>query len=286
MQRAGSELPRSLRLVEVAVVLAIVGALVGLLIPAVMRVRAAASRVSCAGHFCMLAVALHGYADSHDGAYPAGTVLHPDLPPERRLSWWVSILPHVEQGKVFEQFDPWRGADDPRNAQAAGNRWRHLVCPASGEYSHDPTGEYWKTATPVTHYVGVAGVGADAATLPSGHPSAGVFGYDRRTALKDGFPDGTSNTLMLIETGMNPGHWAYGGTATVRAFEREPAYVGPGRPFGGFHDGPPTVFTPRDRLCNVAFADGRYRTFTDKTDPALLEALATVGGKEELPANW
>ena len=56
--------------------------------------------MSCAGHFCQLAVALHSYADAHDGAYPPGTVLHPDLPPERRLSWWVSILPHVEQQKL------------------------------------------------------------------------------------------------------------------------------------------------------------------------------------------
>jgi prepilin-type processing-associated H-X9-DG protein len=46
------------------------------------------------------------------------------------------------------------------------------------------------------------------------------------------------------------------------------------------------VFSARDRLCNVAFADGSYRQFTDKIDPAVLEALATVGGREELPPEW
>jgi prepilin-type processing-associated H-X9-DG protein len=213
-------------------------------------------------------------------------VLHPELPPDQRLSWWVSILPYIEKQEVFEQFDPWRGAGDPRNERATSNRFRHFVCPASGECTYGNRGESWKSATPLTHYVGVAGVGPDAAALPLGHPSAGVFGHDRRTPLKDGIPDGKSNTLMLIETGMNPGHWAYGGTATVRAFEREPVYIGPGRPFGGFHDGPFSFFSPRDRLCNVAFADGSYRSLTDKTDPAVLEALATVGGREELPANW
>ena len=41
---------------------------------------------------------------------------------------------------------------------------------------------------------------------------------------------------MLIETANNPGHWAYGGNATVRGFEPDTApYIGPGRPFGGFH---------------------------------------------------
>ena len=70
--------------------------------------------------------------------------------------------------------------------------------------------------TPVTHYVGVAGVGADAVALPLCHPRAGAFGHDRRTPLKDGFPDGTSTTLLLIETVNAPGHWAFGGTATRR----------------------------------------------------------------------
>jgi hypothetical protein len=274
------------RRVEVLVVIAIIGALIGLLAPAVMRVRDAAARMTCHGRFCMLSIALHNYADSHDGAYPSGTVLHPDLPPDQRLSWLVLLLPYLSEDDIFKQFDPWRGPGDARNERAASNRLRHVVCPASGEHRWDNYGEYWKSATPITHYVGVAGVGADAATLSPGAPRAGVFGHDRRTPLKDGFPDGTSNTLMLIETGRNPGHWAYGGTATVRAFEGELPYIGPQRPFGGFHSGPYTVFTPRERLCNGAFADGSYRTLTDRIDPAVLEALATIGGREELPPNW
>lgn len=276
----------SRRRVEVCVVLAIVLALIGLLVPAVQRVRAAAARVSCQGQFCMMGLALLNYAEAHDGAFPAGTVLHPALPPDQRLSWLVSLLPFLSRDDIFQQFEPWCGATDPRNERATSNRIRHLTCPASGEYSRDPTGDYWKSPAPVTHFVGIAGVGAGAAALPPGHSGAGAFGYDRRTPLKDGFPDGTSNTLTVIETGRDPGHWAYGGSATVRAFEREPPYIGPDRPFGGFHSGPLTVFTARDRLGNVAFADGSYRQFIDKTGPALLEALATVGGREELPSEW
>lgn len=274
---------------QVLVVVAVLCVLIcaGLLFPAMQKVREAAARMACAGHLCQLGFALHNYAGADPierkprpgEEFPRGTLPNPDLPPERRLSWLVTVLPYIEQDRAFKQFDLTRGPSDPRNEAAISNRFRHLTCPSSGER--------WKLPTPVTHYVGVSGVGADAATLPLKHPRAGVFGYDRRTSLKDGFPDGTSNTLMLIETANEPGHWAFGGRATVRGFEPGTApYLGPERPFGGFHSGPPVLFGSRTHACNVGLADGSYRTLSSATAPEVLEALATVGGKEELPPNW
>lgn len=195
----------------------------------------------------------------------------------------MSVLPYTGHDDVFKQFDLTRGLGDPQNATPASNRFRSLVCPTSGEHAR---GERWKSLAPLTHYVGVAGVGADAAELPLKHPRAGVFGHDRRTPVKDGIPDGIANTLMLIETANNPGHWAFGGPATVRAFEGGGPYIGSGRAFGGFHNGAPVVFGERTYGCNVAFADTSLRTLTSGIDPTVLEALATVGGKEELPAHW
>lgn len=114
-----------------------------------------------------------------------------------------------------------------------------------------------------------------------------MFGYDRRITFEKGFPDGTSNTLLIIETANDPGHWAYGGPATVRAFDPDAApHIGPGRPFGGFHNGGLVLFGPRSHICVVAMADTSVRSFTNATAPEVLEALATVGGKEPLPANW
>jgi hypothetical protein len=277
--------PRRYVLVIVPIVLLLLCA--GLLFPAIGRVRDAAARMACAGHFCQLGVALHSYASANQESFPPGTVPHPELPPEQRLSWLVPVLPYFEQDSVFKQFDLTFGSGDVRNAKPTSTRIRFLTCPASDECVRNNGGEVWKSPAPLTHYVGVAGIGSDAATLPLGHPRAGVFGYDRRTALKDGFPDGISNTLMLIETANNPGHWAYGGPATVRAFEPGTApYIGEDRPFGGFHNSQLVLFGARTYKCNVGLADRAYRTFTNKTDPAVLEALATVAGKEELPANW
>lgn len=260
----------------------------GLLFPAVMRVREAAARMSCAGNFCYLGVALHSYAETHGGAFPTGTRPHPVLPAEQRLSWIVALLPHIDQDREFRQFDLARGPREPENATATANRFRTLVCPSSDEYASSNGFERkWKSPYPLTHRIGVAGVGPDAAALPEKHPRAGVFGCDRRTALSDGIPDGASNTLMLAETAHEPGHWAHGGAATVRAFDPSAQpYIGPARPFGGFHSGQFVVFGTRERLGTFGFADGSYRTLSHSTAPEVLEALATVAGREQLPADW
>lgn len=282
----------SRRYVPVIVVAVLLLLCAGILFPGVCRVREAAARMTCTSHLKQWAVALHNYADtfpeSRNGkpryAFPAGTIPNADLPPEERLSWYVSVLPYVEQSDLYKQFDLRRGPSDSRNQPATEKGFSHLVCPSSGAWERDA--RRWRSS-PRTDYVGVSGVGPDAAMLSLGHPRAGVFGYDRRTAFPDDMPDGMSNTLLLIETANNPGHWANGGTATVRAFEPGTApYIGPGQPFGGFHNGAPAIIGTRTYTCNVAMADGSVRGFSNVTAPEVLEALATVNGKETLPANW
>jgi hypothetical protein len=250
--------------------------------------------MTCSNNLKRYALALHAYTSFNpvprggktDGAFPEGTVAHPTLPPEQRLSWCVPLLRFLQAHDTFKQFDLTRGPGDPANETPVSIRFQWMVCPATSE--RDSNGksrtEHWKSPTPFTHYVGVAGVGPDAAELPLKHPRAGVFGHDRSTKISD-ITDGLSNTLLVIETANAPGHWAFGGFATVRAFDPADApYLGPGRPFGGLHD---STFPVRTwRFCNVAMADGAVRAITTDTAPEVLEALATVGGKEQLPANW
>jgi hypothetical protein len=132
-----------------------------------------------------------------------------------------------------------------------------------------------------SHYVGVAGVGLNAAGWGAGYPGNGVFGYDRRTRLED-ITDGAGTTMLLIETNRDNGPWTAGGPPTVRGLD--PAggpYLGEGGQFGSGHRGG-QGWSPRPPyVTHVLFADGSVRGLADGVRPEVFEALATVAGGEE-----
>jgi prepilin-type processing-associated H-X9-DG protein len=120
-----------------------------------------------------------------------------------------------------------------------------------------------------TNYVGIAGVGEDAATLKIRDPRAGIFGYDRRTRFSD-IKDGMSNTLLVGEVYRDLGPWAQGGHATVRGLTTKPYINGPdgigcGKGSGGV---------------NVLMADGSVRFVSENIASEVFEAMATMAGGE------
>jgi prepilin-type processing-associated H-X9-DG protein len=254
-------------------------------------VRRAAARSQCANNLKQIALACHNCADTYTypqeggregqkGMLPAGTVFNSALPPEHRLSWFVDLLPFVEQNNLYRGFNRNEGWDAPANRSAAATPLKVFWCPDWGrEAAPDPS--Y------LSAYVGVAGLGADAASLPTGDRNAGVFGHDRRTALAV-IADGTSNTLLVLESARDNGPWSRGGFSTVRGLvPEEQPYLGVGRPFGGTHFAENTVFGRGESLgCNVAMADGSVHFLVETTAPHVLEALATVAGGELLPPDW
>src|SRR5262245_60935755 len=86
-----------------------------------------------------------------------------------------------------------------------------------------------------TTYVGMAGLGPDAATLPVKDRRCGLFGYERRIRLAD-VTDGHNSTVAVVETAADIGPWAAGGRSTLRSIDPdERPYVGEERPFGRVH---------------------------------------------------
>jgi prepilin-type N-terminal cleavage/methylation domain-containing protein/prepilin-type processing-associated H-X9-DG protein len=90
-------------LIELLVVIAIIAILIGLLLPAVQKVREAAYRVQCANHLKQIALACHNYASENRDTFPAGLSQLPS--PQRGVTFFTRLLPYVEQGPVFQRWD-------------------------------------------------------------------------------------------------------------------------------------------------------------------------------------
>jgi prepilin-type processing-associated H-X9-DG protein len=249
--------------------------------------QALAERAPCYNNLRSLSLALLAYQDSYR-AFPPGTLPGP-LPPEQRISWIPSVYNWTDsfQGVLrflFRVDLPWYDDENVRPRMEVRGTYEpeSEVDPASGPllfpHIHCPAEKRRGSPAmpPLTSYVGIAGLGVDAATLPAGHPRAGVFGYDRQTRAVD-LKDGASMTLLLSETTSGNGPWLAGGPPTVRGLDpgRRP-YIGRARQFGGLHRGG----------VMVVMADGSVRFLGESIDPKVFEALATVAGGEPLPAGW
>jgi prepilin-type N-terminal cleavage/methylation domain-containing protein len=104
--------PAGFTLVELLVVLAIIGTLTGLFLPAVQKVRYAAAQVKCANNLKQIGLALHNYHDTL-GSFPPAQVTR--LYPEYYWSWLARILPFIEQDNVVRQAEIWRDSGPPGN---------------------------------------------------------------------------------------------------------------------------------------------------------------------------
>jgi prepilin-type processing-associated H-X9-DG protein len=253
------------RIVSVAVVGVLALVLLGLGIPAVMRWRTLAERTRCEDHMRVVAVRTSEYAQ-REKAFPPGTVFAMDRPPERRLSWVVFLLPSLgypEQAKQIDRSQPW---DADVNRRPGAVLIKSLVCPSLIDATT-------AGGSGALHYPGIAGVGAEAATLDRSDPHAGIFGYDAPTP-GEAVKDGTTNVLLLLETSRNIGPWIAGGPTSVRPVDpKEQPYLGEGRPFGGNHRGG----------ANAAFADGHCQFLSEKISPAVLEMLAAMADGQSAP---
>src|SRR5436190_20474835 len=112
--KTGHDNPRGFTLIELLVVIAIIAVLIGLLLPAVQKVREAAARLKCQNNLKQLALALHNHEQAR-GSFPAAGIA---LPPNFRYSWAVSVLPYMEQDNLYRLFRLDLAWDDPLNQPA------------------------------------------------------------------------------------------------------------------------------------------------------------------------
>jgi prepilin-type processing-associated H-X9-DG protein len=253
------------------------GALAGsvataLLLPAVQQAREAARRSQSKNNLKQMGLAMHNYHDVHN-SFPAGTLPNEKLKPDERLSFFVELLPFLDQAALYEKIDKEAGWKEKDLRPIMETRIPTMMNPgvnlrAANSATAETKDAKEESNYAPTHYVGLAGVGKDAPLLPISSNRAGVFGYNRKTRIQN-ITDGTSNTMMISEASKDYGAWGEGGNATIRSLTKKPYINGPDGIGGPFSGG-----------VQVLFGDGSVRFISQNIDQNTFEALVTIRGGE------
>jgi prepilin-type N-terminal cleavage/methylation domain-containing protein/prepilin-type processing-associated H-X9-DG protein len=270
-------------LIELLVVIAIIAILIGLLLPAVQKVRESANNAKCKNNLKQMGLALHQYHDALGGFPQAYSGQSPWAQPNNgaNQSWMTRILPHIEQGNLLNQ--------------GSGNYDGVIVkiygCPSDskrekiGQFFNYPPGA-------LTDYLGV-----DGSSYPAGSPPFPVLPRDgvmyggSKTMVTE-VQDGASQTVMVGERPPPPsatwGWWVWGPHDSSQAVENYfgdphgntcplPQRYGPGRADNecdGLHN---WSFHPSG--ANWLFADGSVRFLSYKAASVLPKMATRQGGE-------
>jgi prepilin-type N-terminal cleavage/methylation domain-containing protein/prepilin-type processing-associated H-X9-DG protein len=247
-------------LVELLVVVAIIGILVSLLLPAVQQAREAARRTQCSNNIKQLALALQNYESSKKKLPAAGTFASPleayyldsyvriDLKSGTNYSWVVALLPYVEEQALYDQFDLSKNVtQNPTNPQAAQPGM--LLCPSDAARGRlfEHTDREQATGQPVRFGKANYAAYSNPFHIDSWFFSGAIWLYGKRL---DQVVDGTTTTLTFAEVRTREnvadqrGAWAlpWAGS-TLLSFDFHPEIYGRGKGLADM-DEPPTGYEP------------------------------------------
>ncbi|MCI0459696.1 MAG: DUF1559 domain-containing protein [Gemmataceae bacterium] len=121
---------RGFTLIELLVVIAIIAVLIGLLLPAVQKVREAANRMSCQNNLKQIGLALHNYHDTNSSFPPGGVTNGPCCGTQSGATWTIYILPYIEQDNLYKQYNFSQTNESPANAFVRTQFVKAYNCPS------------------------------------------------------------------------------------------------------------------------------------------------------------
>jgi prepilin-type N-terminal cleavage/methylation domain-containing protein/prepilin-type processing-associated H-X9-DG protein len=296
-------------LIELLVVIAIIAILIGLLLPAVQKVREAAARMKCSNNLKQLGLALHNH-ESTFGYFPAAKVRQPATATDSAAtvlsSWPPKIMPYIEQGAVYQRYDFNSRFDqapnDAPNANATGfiNQTQLVIflCPSA------PQGRKGANGRGILDYPAINQVtrpNPNVNPMPASDSTwLGVLGFNVTRRIAE-VTDGTSNTLLLAEDAGRNENWEMGrklgtgGTGEAGAWPNPAGSIN----ISGFD--PKTMTSPgacainctngneiysfHTGGANVLFADGSVHFLKATTNINIVVALMTRSNNEVIPGD-
>jgi len=324
-------MPRKIRaaftLIELLVVIAIIAILIGLLLPAVQKVREAAARMACSNNLKQIGLAAHNYAGAYDGKLPSNmtvisdpSVNYPNYPSFKGNivapygSYLTQLLPYLEQGNIYNQFNltvNW--CDTAQNRAAASNVVKVFNCPSTphnGRTILTKGSDGTTFNAGVSDYEGPAGAYYLAVGVNPTNYFPGVLSFRSGGPIRlSTITDGLSNTIFNFEKADAPYSWRGGvmtGSPSTSAYNG-PSALGAGQwaasiwndlrstTFDGltqFGDcavncsNGASIYAFHTAGANVVMLDGSVHYLTKGgTSQALMVALVSYGGGEVLASG-